>query len=268
MMSPCARQAPAACWRTAPATAAAAVAAYCRRGRDARDDHRARPDLAGQDPAGARIRRRRRAGPRDPRPGRRRGRAPLGAPILREPQLAPVLPAGHQDAGATRSGRTSASAPPTTWSSSPAPAARPRLRHRLRRAARRRADRPAAPAAGGPARALGHDRRHVQRGRPGRRAGRGPRPSPRGPPSPPRYGCPRPSRRSIAAAARARHSRGADPRRGPRPGRRAACTPSPPAPSRPPRSTTSSPTAPSLPARRPSSCSPAQGSSPPTRWPA
>ena len=112
--------------------------------------------------------------------------------LLRQPQLAPVLPARHQDAGLRTLGGPRLPRARQRHRPLRRRLERARLRDRLCRTATRRRDRRAAAHLRRPAGQLRADRRRL----PGRRRHAGadrdqPRPSPRAPPSPSRSGCAR-----------------------------------------------------------------------------
>ena len=120
------------------------------------------------------------------------------SPLLRQPQLAPLLPPGHQDPRLRALGRPRLLGARQRGRALRRRLQRARLRHRLRRVAVGAADRPAAADLRRPARELRAHRPRLSRPRrPPSRA----RQSPRARPSPGRSGCANASASSSRAAA-------------------------------------------------------------------
>ena len=180
----------------------AAVSAYAAAGGMQCHDHGARLHQPGEDGADARAWRHRGADPRHAAGHRRCRGAPLRDGVLRQSQLAPVLPARHQDAGLRAVG---GSGLPRTRQHRHAVrrrVQRARLRDRFFRVAARRRDRRHAAHLRRPAGELRADRRGVPcRQRCCRSPPRSARRSPKAPRSRSRSGSPRCSARCAKRAA-------------------------------------------------------------------
>ena len=126
----------------------------CGGGRDAREDPGAREHLAGQDRACPCLRRGDRAGAGQPAGLRGRGAAPGRLDLLRQPQLAPLLPPGHQDPRLRALGRPRLLGARQRGRALRRRLQRARLRHRLRRVAVGAADRAGCPGSSPPSRRI------------------------------------------------------------------------------------------------------------------